>query len=193
MSNHVIPSERCDLVLMTVESLEAAIAGDQPRLARLAGTDASKPWNPPELVARALPRLLDRLRTEPAAQPWLTWLVVLRATGEVVGTVGLKGPPDETGMVEVGYATQPGHEGQGYATEGARALIAWAFAQSGVTRVQATIPTWHAASIRIAEKLNMRQVGTRQLEQVGEILVCEVEREAWEPRDAGTRTPSADA
>lgn len=66
-------------------------------------------------------------------------------------------------------------EGQGYTTEAARAAAAWARRQPGVTRVRATIPSWHAASLRGAARLGMRQTGTSH-DDVGEVLVLELSR-----------------
>ena len=75
----------------------------------------------------------------------------------------------------MGYSIYPAFEGQGYATEAARALAGWALDQPGVTCVRATIPPRHAPSLRVVEKLGMRQVGTVHDDDVGEVLVFELQ------------------
>ena len=49
-------------------------------------------------------------------------LVVERATGLVVGGIGLFGPPED-GRVEFGYGIVESRRGLRYATEAARALV----------------------------------------------------------------------
>ena len=38
------------------------------------------------------------------SESWLLRAVVLESTHEAVGTIGFHGPPDERGMVEIGYS-----------------------------------------------------------------------------------------
>ena len=49
-------------------------------------------------------------------------MLLLRSTGEVVGTAGFKAPPSDGGVVELAYGIEPDHQGKGYATEAAAAL-----------------------------------------------------------------------
>ena len=75
-----------------------------------------------------------------------------RADGETVGQVGLNAGPlfPET---ELGWFVYDGHEGQGYATEGATALRDWAFAQLHIdTLVSYTDPA-NTASKAVALRL----------------------------------------
>lgn len=68
-----------------------------------------------------------------------------RDTGETIGQVGLNAGPlyPET---ELGWMVYDGHEGQGYSTEGARALRDWAWAHLGLdTLVSYTDPDNHAS------------------------------------------------
>jgi 8-oxo-dGTP pyrophosphatase MutT (NUDIX family) len=79
---------------------------------------------------------------------------------EVVGDAGFLGPP-EGGRVELGYSVLPDHRGKGYATEAARALVAWALGQPGVERVVADPELDNAASRRVLEKIGMRPLDER--------------------------------
>ena len=76
----------------------------------------------------------------------------LRGTGDTVGQVGLNAGPlfPET---ELGWFVYDGHEGQGYATEGATALRDWAFAHLPIdTLVSYTDPA-NTASKAVALRL----------------------------------------
>ena len=81
-------------------------------------------------------------------------LVVERATGLVVGGIGLFGPPDD-GRVEFGYGIVESRRGRGYATEAARALVRTALGLPGVTEVVAGVELANPASVRVLEKAGL--------------------------------------
>ncbi|WP_370250104.1 GNAT family N-acetyltransferase [Nocardioides sp.] len=67
-------------------------------------------------------------------------------------------PPHRS--ARLGYCLAPRSWGRGYATEAARALLAWGFATLDLHRVQAEVDTRHPASARVLEKLGFRLEGT---------------------------------
>lgn len=83
------------------------------------------------------------------------WLVQLKASGNVVGLVGLQFPEGNPEL-ELGWVFHPQSWGQGYATEAARAALAYAFDAVGAPRVMARIAPANAGSIAVARKLGMR-------------------------------------
>jgi len=98
---------------------------------------------------------MQSLRRHPRLLGWGVWFVRLKETGEIVGDAGFKGNPDYTGAVDIGYGFLAEHRGRGYATETARALVAWAFAH-GAGRVTAETLRENAASIRVLRKNGFR-------------------------------------
>jgi ribosomal-protein-alanine N-acetyltransferase len=168
-----ISTERLDLQPFTAEAIDALLAGDGPRLRQLTGVSFPTPLRPPPLLEAVLPLVRDRLRAEPATLGWWTWLTVDRATGTVTGATGFGGPPDADGAVMIGYATYPGADQRGYASEATRALIDWAFTQPGVSRVCASIPPDNVAARRVAEKVGMRVAGTVWEEEIDDVLLYE--------------------
>lgn len=58
---------------------------------------------------------------------------------------------------ELGWTVDPGHAGRGYATEIGRALLELAFAELGMRRVVANAFADNAPSLRIMERIGMRQ------------------------------------
>jgi RimJ/RimL family protein N-acetyltransferase len=94
------------------------------------------------------------------ADPWIHGFVMVhRDSGSVVGRCGFKGPPDTDGMVEIAYNVHPEHEGKGYATEAAGALVSYAFGHGRVRVVRAhTLPQANA-STRVLDKCGFRRVG----------------------------------
>lgn len=77
-----------------------------------------------------------------------------RESGAFLGRSGLKywGQFEET---ELGWALQPEARGQGFATEAARAVLAWGFPRFDVPYFTAMIRPENDASIAVAERLGM--------------------------------------
>lgn len=79
-------------------------------------------------------------------------MIDLSATGECVGQVGINhGPlfPEK----ELGWQVYEGHEGNGYATEAARALRDWAFATLSLRTLVSYIDPGNSRSAAVAERL----------------------------------------
>jgi len=91
---------------------------------------------------------------------WLPFLIRLGDGSRVIGVCLHKGPPDESGAVEIAYAIAPNYRGRGFAREAVSALIKETRHLPEVTSIIAhTLPERHASSrvlehcgfIRIAE------------------------------------------
>lgn len=167
---------RLELVPFTAAAIEALLGDDEPELRRLTGLTFPSPLLPPPLMENLLPLVRDRLRAEPETLGWWTWLAAERQSREVAGAVGFGGPPDANGAVMIGYATYPGAEHRGFASEAARALAEWALTQPGVQRVCASIPLDNTAARRVAERIGMRIAGTVWEEEIDDVLLYELRR-----------------
>lgn len=167
---------RLELMPFTAPAISALLQGDGPGLARLTGLEFPAPLAPPPLMDALLPLVRDRLTAEPETLGWWTWLAAEREGRVVTGALGFGGPPDSEGSVMLGYATYPGAERHGYASEAARALADWALAQPGVERVCASIPPDNTAARRVAERIGMRIAGTVWEEEIDDILLYELRR-----------------
>jgi RimJ/RimL family protein N-acetyltransferase len=177
-----IETVRLRLPVLEVGAIDALIAGDASRLESLTGATFPRPLQPPPLMDDALPFMRDKLREAPAEAAWWARLIVLRATGEAVGSLGYGGPPDAEGVVVVGYSVYPAFRGRGYASEALPALVEWALAQPGVRRVRAIIPPDNTPSFKVAEHAGLRPVGTAHDDEVGEVLAYEIAVEDGAPR-----------
>ena len=87
------------------------------------------------------------------------WGLELRATGEFLGQVGLFPVEGKGPEVEVAYELAPRVWGHGYATEAARALIDYGFAELELERIVALILPANIRSRRVAEKCAMHLEG----------------------------------
>lgn len=170
-------TERLDLVEVTLDVVEAVMAGDRAAAEAATGARLPEAWPNEELVARAFHPSLTDIRADPARRLWGDTLLLSRdEPRRVIGSVIFHGRPDADGIAEVGYGVEDGSQGRGYATEGTRACVEWALTQPGVRAVDATTFPWHRASLRVIEKLGMSLHGTRVHEVFGDLLVYRVLR-----------------
>lgn len=106
---------------------------------------------------------------DPLHEEW-GGVIVERSALVAVGQMGFKGRPDGAGDIELGYGLNPRHQGHGYATEMARALVRWGLARPGVRRVTAETRADNAASIRVLQKSGLHVVGERHDPEEGRLL-----------------------
>lgn len=178
---------RLELIPVTLEAIEAVIAGDKPRAERAVGAAFPPEWPNRELIERGFPFSLDAIRADPVTRLWGDTLVLAReGPRRVVGSVVFHGKPaprtgepgaggsmTRGGVAEVGYGIEERSRGQGLAVEATRACVEWALEQPGVAAVQATTFPWHAASLGVIRRLGMASIGSRDHPVFGELLVFE--------------------
>ena len=96
---------------------------------------------------------------DPERYFWYTsWEVVLMDSDVIIGGLCFKGPPDETGGLEVGYSIYDAFSGNGYATEGLEALLEWATKVHNIRKFTASVEPDNVKSKRVLEKLKFRCV-----------------------------------
>jgi ribosomal-protein-alanine N-acetyltransferase len=83
------------------------------------------------------------------------WAMELKSTGDFIGWSCLK-PLDTTPEIEVGYRLLKEHWANGYATEAARALVDYGFAERGLQRIVGVVRPDNRASARVLEKAGLR-------------------------------------
>lgn len=91
------------------------------------------------------------------------WAVQEKATGRFLGEVGFADfrrviEPSLKDIPEIGWVMLPSSHGKGYATEAAKAAIAWAEGHFGPVRTACIIAPENEPSIRVAEKCGYREL-----------------------------------
>jgi RimJ/RimL family protein N-acetyltransferase len=98
--------------------------------------------------------VLEGLMARPAeAGPWFA--VERLDGGGLIGSVSLMVGDHRQG--EIGFTFHPEHQGHGYATEAARAVLRIAFEDYRLHRVCGRLEPRNVASARVLEKLGMRR------------------------------------
>lgn len=140
--------------------LRELTARDVDALLEVLGDPVAMRFYPAPYTREGVEGWVQRSRERYASLGFGLWAVVLKATGEVIGDCGLTlqtvlGREE----LEIGYHLQPRHQGQGYATEAARACLAWGFAQTDYPRIISLMTVSNLPSQRVAERVHARYLG----------------------------------
>jgi ribosomal-protein-alanine N-acetyltransferase len=163
-----IETRQLRLIPCTVAAAQAATT-DRAAFAALLGVRVPDDW-PADDLRDFLP-VYGKIVDEQAARAgWGIWLMLDLAAGALVGDIGFKGRPDALHTAEIGYSVLPAFRRHGYASEAARALVAWGFAQPGIRRIVANCRADNAPSIRVLQKAGLRRTGRDRDQLTWEIL-----------------------
>jgi len=100
------------------------------------------------LSAADVTRVIEDSAASFAAAGYGLWLIREAAGRDLAGSAGLR-PLDDLGL-EVTYTLAPGVQGNGYATEAARAVVRYALGPLGLPAVLAEIDQGNTASAAVA-------------------------------------------
>ena len=102
--------------------------------------------------------LMDRIEAHRERHGFSWYAAELRETGKFIGFVGLAVPYFEaafTPCVEIGWRLAAEYWGRGLATEGARAVVEYGFANLGLNEIVSFTTLGNVRSRRVMEKLGM--------------------------------------
>lgn len=122
-------------------------------------------------------RRVNQIKDSPADAPWVTRLLVDTTNGNkiAIGRAGFHGPPDETGMVEVGYEVDPEHRRKGHARAAMWIMMDIASKQPDVTVIRATFQPTNTASGSLIKSLGFQHRGEQWDDEDGRELIFELD------------------
>lgn len=147
-----LETERLLLRRLTREDAEALYAiASIPEVSRYLMWDRHPSVKYTKHYLKDLQRLYDDLE-------YYEWGVLTRE-GDLIGTCGFTKFDYTANRGEIGYSFRPDVWGHGYATEAARAAIAFGFQELGLSSVYACFALENVASIRVLTKCGMHYLG----------------------------------
>ncbi len=110
-------------------------------------------------VDRTVRDLVDRFVASQTEQPRRVWQLASarRSDGQLIGNCGLRVNDPGRREANIGYELNLRVWGNGYATEAARAMVRFGFAELGLHRVWAECVADNTASVSVLDKLGMRR------------------------------------
>jgi RimJ/RimL family protein N-acetyltransferase len=117
----------------------------------------------PSILSKAESQeFLDRLLVHQQKWGYCYFAVELLATKEFIGFIGLANPKYEAEFMpatDVGWRLIKLAWGKGYATEGAKRCMQYAFEELKLPKVVSTCPATNLLSERVMQKIGMRKMG----------------------------------
>jgi len=89
-----------------------------------------------------------------------TFVIVLRDTGKVIGTIGFMWLQTDNRSAEVGYSLSRAYWNQGIMSEALKAVVEFGFTQLSLNRIEAQHESDNPASGRVMAHAGMRHEGT---------------------------------
>ncbi|OAQ97335.1 hypothetical protein LLEC1_07520 [Akanthomyces lecanii] len=154
-----------------------ALANNDLKSARALSDDPNiSPYIATDECAVVWKRRAAQIRASPDHATWVTRIIVDTQTGAIVGRAGYHGPPDENGMVEVGYSIDPLSRRRGHAQAALKIMLDVAAADARVKVVRASISPSNIASMGMVAKYEFKEVGEQWddedgLEKIWEVAV----------------------
>ena len=164
---------RVEIAPLNLTTLQALLDGDLAAARRSSGLalpDAfvAADWRSTWRYRR------DQVAADPAVAGWVTGAVCDRDSATVVGRAGFHGPPDDRGLVEIGYAIDPARRRRGWGRAAVTALLVRSVAEPSVHVVRASISPDNLASQRLIAPFGFVVVGDQWDDEDGLEVVWEV-------------------
>jgi [ribosomal protein S5]-alanine N-acetyltransferase len=138
---------------VSADWLEVLVYQRDPRYLRYSDwTDRT-----PDGVQRFVQMFLDQQAEQPRRKFQLA--VTLQAGGRLIGNCGIRQTAAGAREADIGYELSPAQWGHGYATEAARAIVQFGFAELKVHRIWAWCIADNTASARLLERLGLQREG----------------------------------
>lgn len=152
-------------------------------------TEVMRYWSTPPLPDRnAAVKLLHEIHDDFQSQTFLKWGIARRTDDALIGTTTLFNLDLKSHRAEIGYCLDRDEWGKGYMNEALQAVLAYAFLELAMHRIEADVDPRNSASIRTIERLGFQREGyLRERWQVnGEIqdtVFYGLLRPEWEAAD----------
>ncbi|MFJ7405729.1 MULTISPECIES: GNAT family N-acetyltransferase [unclassified Lysinibacillus] len=122
-----------------------------------------------EAQAKEMIELLEELAQ---ANEAIRFSMIERKSNEIIGTCGFNFIDFEDSKAEIGYDIAKAYWGMGYAPEGIKALLNYAFETLKLNKIEAKVEPANVNSIRVLQKLNFTFEGQlRQYENSNESFI----------------------
>lgn len=147
--NFIIETARCRLRCPSVDDLPHIFSAT-----RFAGFNDGMQWEPPNSIDELAEPLRENLRDWAAGNTYC-FTIADPVFDRLIGRIGIR-QTNRPNVWNLGFWTHPEHQGQGYMTEAAAAMIEFGFDCLGATGIEASYALWNKASKRTLEKIGMR-------------------------------------
>jgi ribosomal-protein-alanine N-acetyltransferase len=104
--------------------------------------------------------MISLLRELSLEQKACRWTILLKDSGQIIGSCGFNYLDFENERAEIGYDLGHPFWGNGYVPEALRALVSYGFHDLGLHRIEAKVEPENINSIKVLRKLHFVEEGT---------------------------------
>ncbi len=122
---------------------------------------------------------VPQVKKNPKLNRWFVRWIVLRSTGEIIGSTSFHGAPDIEGMIEIGLGIHESFRNMGFAKEALLGMWRWVLEDSQVKILRYTVGVENAPSIHIIESFGFHYQGEQIDEEDGPESIFEMSREEF--------------
>jgi len=133
-------------------------AEDKPLFAAMNADPVVMQYFPETLSSDQSNALVDRFSNDIESSGWGFWAAERKDIKEFIGFIGINYSADGLPFapcVDIGWRLATQHWGLGFATEGAKAAMAYAFNQASLNLLVSMTPPSNSASLGVMQKLGM--------------------------------------
>lgn len=117
----------------------------------------------------------QQIEEDAASAGWVNGVIWCERHQIAVGHAGYHGPPDPSGMVEIGYTVDPAYRRRGYARAALEALLQRAAREPQVHTARVSIRPDNIASYQLASQYGFVEVGEQWDDEDGLEIIYEVD------------------
>lgn len=174
----VIQTPRLELHHMCADDL-ITLYEEPGNLAIYEGKPYSNPYR--QLMDESGPLVwrVPQVKVDPSLNKWFVRWIVLKESGEIIGSTSFHGAPDSNGMIEVGLGIQEKFRNQGFAREALRGFWLWALQYPEVKILRYTVSPTNLPSIRVIESFGFTYQGQQMDEIDGPESIYEMSSELF--------------
>ncbi len=164
------------LIQLPLPVMDALAKNDLDSARALSNNPNMPPYIATDECSGVWKRRAAQIRASADDAIWVTRIIVDAQTGAIVGRAGFHGPPDNNGMVEVGYSIDPLCRRRGHAQAALKIMLDVAAADPRVKVVRASVSPRNIASMGVVAKYGFKKVGEQWddedgLEKIWEVAV----------------------
>ena len=108
---------------------------------------------------------VPHVKGDPRLNRWFVRWIVLRETGEIIGSTSFHGAPDATGMIEIGLGIHENFRNRGFAREALQGMWQWVLGDPSVKVLRYTVSVTNGPSIKIIQHFGFELKG-QQMDEV---------------------------
>lgn len=122
---------------------------------------------------------VPQVMVDPSLNRWFVRWIVLRSTGEIIGSTSFHGAPDSVGMIEIGLGIQESFRNMGFAKEALLGMWRWALNYPEVKVLRYTVSVENSPSIRVIESFGFHYQGEQIDEEDGPESIYEMSKDEF--------------